>query len=79
MENSAILCETQHAGPCPWLVRGGLHDTFPSDLGAFSIRFGQLALTLQLHSGVVLLELAFLFSTVLLCLEMRIAMLGMQL
>ena len=40
---------------------------------------GQLALTLQLHGGVVLLELAFLFSTVLLCLEMRFAMLGMQL
>ena len=34
---------------------------------------GQLALTLQF------LELAFLFSTVLLCLEMRFAMLGMQL
>ena len=40
---------------------------------------GQLALTLQLHGGVVLLELVFLFSTVLLCLEMRFAMLGMQL
>ena len=40
---------------------------------------GQLALTLQLHGGVMLLELAFLFSTVLLCLEMRFAMLGMQL
>ena len=39
----------------------------------------QLALTLQLHGGVVLLELVFLFSTVLLCLEMRFAMLGMQL
>ena len=32
---------------------------------------GQLALTLRLHGGVVLLELAFLFSTMLLCLEMR--------
>ena len=40
---------------------------------------GQLALTLQLHGGVVLLRLAFLFITVLLCLEMRLAMLGMQL
>ena len=40
---------------------------------------GQLALTLQLHGGVVLLELAFLFSTLLLCLKMRFAMLGMQL
>ena len=40
---------------------------------------GQLALTLQLHGGVVLLELVFLFSMVLLCLEMRFAMLGMQL
>ena len=40
---------------------------------------GQLVLILQLHGGVVLLELAFLFSTVLLYLEMRFAMLGMQL
>ena len=40
---------------------------------------GQLALPRQLHSGVVLLELVFLFSMVLLCLEMRFAMLGMQL
>ena len=40
---------------------------------------GQLALTLQLHDGVVLLELVFIFSTVLLCLEMGCAMLGMQL
>ena len=41
--------------------------------------WGQLALTLELHGGVVLLELIFLFSTVLLCLEMRFAILGMQL
>ena len=40
---------------------------------------GQLALTLQLHGGVVLLELVFLFTMVLLCLEMRFAMVGMQL
>ena len=39
----------------------------------------QPVLTLQLHGGVVLLELTFLFSTVFLCLEMRFAMLGMQL
>ena len=40
---------------------------------------GQQALTLQLHGGVVLLELVFLFSTVLLCLEIRFAMWGVQL
>ena len=39
----------------------------------------QLALILQLHGGVVLLELTFLFRTVLLCLEMRFAILGMEL
>ena len=44
----------------------------------FSLR-EQLALALQLHGGVVWLQLTFLFSTVLLCLEMRFAMLGMQL
>ena len=40
---------------------------------------GQQALALQLHCDVVLLQLTFLFSTVLLFLEMRFAMLGMQL
>ena len=40
---------------------------------------GLLALTLQLHGGMVLLKLALLFSTVLLCLAIRFAMLGMQL
>ena len=36
---------------------------------------GQLALTVQLHDSVVLLKLALLFSTVLLSLEIRFAML----
>ena len=37
---------------------------------------GQLALTLQMLGGVVLLKLALLFSMVLLCLEIRFAMLA---
>ena len=34
-----LLCEAQHASPCPWLARGSTRYSFQSDLGAYPIAF----------------------------------------